>query len=113
ARRTVAAQAMERDSLRSQLEEMFGKLAAAEKSRADYAALQAKYADAAKAADQHGAVVAELTGLNEKLTSDKAALDKQVAQLKQASDLAVAELTELRNRLGSSDRAAQEHIASI
>jgi len=60
----------------------------ADRTRADLATLQAKYGEATKAVETHGASVAELTGLNEKLTSEKAAAEKQLAQLKQASDLA-------------------------
>ena len=66
-----------------------------------------------KAAAQQSAAVAELTGLNEKLSTERAALEKQVAQLRQSSEQARAELAELKARAASSDRLAQENLATI
>jgi nucleoid-associated protein YgaU len=84
-----------------------------QKLRADYAALEAKHADATKAAEQHGASVAELTGLNEKLSSEKSALERQLAQARQASDTARSQLGDLKTRAAEADKLAQEQMGTI
>ena len=129
ARKAAAAPSQERDALRAQLEDMFSKLSTterqvaqqkqtaetarvdAERARADYAALQAKYADVAKSSDQHGASVAELTGLNEKLTAERTALEKQFAQSRLFADQNRSELAELRARVTSSTEANDRQLA--
>jgi len=129
ARKAAAGPLQERDALRSQLEDMFTKLSTterqvaqqkqtaetaridAERARADYAALQAKYADVAKSSDQHGASVAELTGLNEKLTAEKTALEKQFTQSRLFADQNRSELAELRARVTASTEAHDRQAA--
>ncbi len=129
-RKSAAGPAQERDSLRSQVEDMFIKLSNAErqlnqfkqasevarteseKARADFAALQARYAEAAKAGEQQSTSVAELTGLNEKLSTEKAALEKQFAQSRAASEQTRTELAELRTRLAAGDQALERQVAS-
>lgn len=121
ARVATRAPLQERDALRSQMSDMFTKLSdaerrlgqltqaagEAEKTRGDLAARQEKYRGVEKAAEQHGASVAELTGVNEKITNEKAALDQQLAQSRQSLELARAETTGLRAenaKLGAADR---------
>ena len=82
--------------------------AEAEKTRADYAALQAKFSATEKAAEQHGASVAELTGVNEKISNEKATLDRQLAQARQSLELARVEAAGLRtanSKLSAADEA--------
>jgi len=81
--------------------------------RTELDAAKAKLADAQKAAEMHGASVAELTGLNEKLTNEKTAAEKQIAQLRQASELSRAEFNELKGRVSANDQAAQSQLATI
>jgi chromosome segregation ATPase len=65
-----------------------------------------------KAAEQHSASVAELTGLNEKLAADKATLENQLAQARTTTEQARVELTELRTRVTAGDQAMQRQIAA-
>jgi chromosome segregation ATPase len=85
--------AQELAGLRAQVEDMFTKLSEserrlaqtqqtvqaarseAERTKADYLALETKHAEATKAAEAQGSTVAELTGLNEKIGAEKAALE--------------------------------------
>lgn len=98
------------DGLKNQLADAQADL---EKAKNDLAALQAKYSDASRAADQHNASVAELTGVNDKLSTDKAALEKDVAQLRQTLESARAEANALKKRASSSDQVAQEQQANV
>ena len=68
-------------------------------SRAD---LKAQLKDSAKASDSNSSAVAELTGLNEKLTREKATLQ---TQLQATSDL--------QARLAASDRVVEQQAAGL
>ncbi len=125
------APVLERDNLRGQVEDLFNRLSAAErqmaqlkqvadtakaeaeKARADAATMQAKHGDAIKSAEQHGTSVAELTGLNEKLAADKAALERQVAQTKQSSEQVLTDLADLKARVAAGSKTTQEQLAVI
>ena len=56
--------------------------------------------------ETNNGAVAELTGVNQKLTDDKATLQAQLGQMKTAADRAQADIAELKVRNTSSDRAA-------
>jgi nucleoid-associated protein YgaU len=88
-----------------------GESAAALRTELD--AVKAKLAETQKAAESHGATVAELTGLNEKLTNEKAAAEKQADQFRQTAEQARAELAELRNRVNANDQVAQAQHARL
>lgn len=81
--------------------------------RANFAALEERQAEAERAATQHGATVAELTGLNEKISREKATLEKKLAEAKDAAEAARGELAELRGRAGAGDRALQEQLVMM
>lgn len=115
----------ERNGLKTQVDDMFAKLADAERrltqlkqegdlarnqaqsAQADLAALQSKLAESDHATDKQSATVAELTGLNDRLARDKANLETQLAQLKQQADRSQADLTALRDRLAAAERIGE------
>ena len=128
----------ERDSLRAQLDDMFTKLTAAEraltqlrtsgetaakqgqtaqadvdKARTEIADLRTRLAASEKAAEAHNATVAELTGVNEKLTSDRNALQSQLKQMQTAADRTAADLAELRLRQTANDRISAQQTATV
>jgi nucleoid-associated protein YgaU len=81
--------------------------------RNEVAGLRAKLADSQKSVDVHAGTVAELTETNDKLAGEKATLEKQVAQLRDASEQSRGELADLRARMADSNRAAQDQLASV
>jgi chromosome segregation ATPase len=130
--------AQERQTLRGQVEDMFNQLAEAErraaqsakaestaraavqaaneqneKARADLAALQTHLAEVEREAEQHGSSVAELTGLNERLTTEKAALQAQLAQLNQNTERSRSDAADLRARLAATERVAEQSARSL
>lgn len=84
-----------------------------EKTRAESAALQTQLAESSRAAEQHGASVAELTGLNEQLKSENATLERQAAQWQQTLEQAQAEIAELKHRASSSEKVARDQVAAM
>jgi nucleoid-associated protein YgaU len=81
--------------------------------RKDLEETNARLAEARKATEQHGASVAELTGLNEKLSGEKSALEMQLGQSRQAADAARAELSDVRGKIAQGDRALQAQLAML
>jgi chromosome segregation ATPase len=76
----------------------------AQSAQAELAALQGKLSEADHVTDRQGATVAELTGLNDRLTREKSAMETQLAQLQGQADRAQKDLAELRDRLAASER---------
>jgi chromosome segregation ATPase len=131
AARAPAGWTQERDNLRAQVEDMFTKLSNAERGLAqlkseseaarteaqnaqgELATLKAKLADSDKAVETNNGAVAELTGLNQKLTDDKTALQAQLAQMKAAADRAQADIADLKARNAASDRSAEQQTAAL
>ncbi len=128
----------ERDNLRAQLDDMFTKLTAAERSlvqlrtageaasrqgqtaqadvvqaRTEIANLSTRLAASEKVAATHNATVAELTGLNEKLTSERATLQTQLRQMQAAADKTAADLADLRQRQTANDRVSSQQSAQV
>ena len=93
------------------------RLAAAAESataiRAEVADMKARLMETQKAAEQHSASVAELTGLNQKLSVDKTALERQLTDNRQAMTAAQAEMEEIKSRMTSGAKATQEQITII
>ncbi|MEX2044277.1 MAG: hypothetical protein WD941_02925, partial [Opitutus sp.] len=116
-RSLLQARGSEDAVVKSEIEELSARLKAAgselEKSRADQAALQARMAEAARGSETHGAAVAELTGVNERLAADKAALERELGQLRQNSGRTQAELDDLRHKAVAADAAAKEQVAAV
>jgi TPR repeat protein/chromosome segregation ATPase len=138
ARKTAATAAQERDTLRGQVDDMFGKLAdterrlaqfqqaagtgraqlqaaqtEAEQARAALAAAQAKLSESDKALDQHNSSVAEITGLNDKLTREKTALTTQLTAAQAAHERAGAELAEFKSRRADEMKAVERQSATL
>ncbi|MDO8544331.1 MAG: LysM peptidoglycan-binding domain-containing protein [Opitutaceae bacterium] len=84
-----------------------------EKARTELATLQTRFAESNQAAERHGSTVAELTGLNEKLGQEKAALERQATEWRQGLEQARAELAELKQHAGTADRTAQQQVAAM
>ncbi|MBC7367261.1 MAG: SEL1-like repeat protein [Undibacterium sp.] len=138
ARKAVATAGQERDALRGQVDDMFSKFAEAERrlaqfkqssdtgrsqlqiaqteaeqARAALAAVQAKLTESDKALEQHNTTVAEITGLNDKLTREKAALATQLAAAQTAVERARADLTELKSRRTDELKGAEQQAATL
>jgi len=123
--------AQERDNLRGQVEDMFNRLSATERQmaplqvladgtreelarvRAENAGWSAKVADAEKAAAQQVMSVAALTGFNEKNTVEKAALVKELGELRERADRAQAELGSVQSQLRESRQASRDQANVI
>jgi TPR repeat protein/nucleoid-associated protein YgaU len=116
-RSLLQARGSEEAETKSEIEELRSRLAISEekleKTRVAQVALQAQLAEATKGSQQHGATVAELTGLNEKLTAEKAALEEQLGQWREDLDRTRAGFAELESRANSADAVAQQQIATI
>ena len=133
-----AAWAQERDNLRTQVDDMFNKLSdserrmaqlkqssdaartlaqnaqnEADKAQADLAALRSRLTESDKAVEQHNASVAELTGLNEKLSGEKTELQAQLVQSRQMMDKARDDISALKSRLTASDHMAEKSASSV
>lgn len=127
----------ERASLRTQVEDMFNKLSESERrqtqlktsgdsaraqaqtaqsdldaARTEAAQLKAKLGDSAKAVDSHNDAVAELTGLNEKLTSEKNTLQAQLTKVQSAAERTRADLAEFKTRLMATNQAMETRNAN-
>ncbi|HYC72478.1 MAG TPA: LysM peptidoglycan-binding domain-containing protein [Opitutaceae bacterium] len=112
------------DELRRQVQSLAeGRVAAeerAEKLAADLAALQARTAEADKAAESHGSAVAELTGENERLTQSRDALARQVealrgevAQMQQSTQAAERQKVEAERSASLNVNAMAAQLAEL
>jgi nucleoid-associated protein YgaU len=81
--------------------------------RAELAETKTRLADAQKAAEQHGASVAELTGLNQRLAVEKTDLERRLARDQQGAEGLRTELADLRARVAASGKSTQEQLATI
>ena len=63
--------------------------------------------------DQQGASVAELTGVNDRLTRDRSALTSQLAAAQTAAERARAELADLKSRHDAEIKAAGQQSATL
>lgn len=138
ARKSAGAVAQERDTLRGQVDDMFSKLtesergltqfkqgadtdrgqiasaqSAAEQARAALAALQAKFNESEKAVDQQGASVAELTGVNDRLSRERSALASQLTAAQTAAERVRAELADLKSRHEAEIKATGQQSATL
>jgi len=120
----------ERDEQSSQVSDLFSKLGTAEKQlatlRQNYAssansatsaqtelsALQAKLAELDETVDRQSSSVAELTGINDRLGKDKAALTVQLARVQSEANQSQTELETLRKQLTEQRRLAAEQATS-
>jgi nucleoid-associated protein YgaU len=75
--------------------------------------VKAKLAEVGKAAEVHGASVAELTGQNEKIAADKSALQQQADQARSAAEQMRSELADLRARVSAGNRALEQQVSSV
>jgi TPR repeat protein/chromosome segregation ATPase len=104
-------------ALRTQVESLQSKLldagAQAEKLKGDYDQLRAKHAESELALEKQGGSVAELTALNEKLATDKAALESQLAKARQEAEVVKADAVALRGKLEESDKALGTQGGSV
>ncbi len=121
----------ERNGLRTQLDDMFAKLAEAERqftqlkqegdsarnqaqvARTELTALQTKLADADHTTERQGATVAELTGLNDRLAREKTALQTQLAELQKQSERSQTDVADLRERLAANERLGEIQKANV
>jgi nucleoid-associated protein YgaU len=138
ARKLAAAAGQERDTLRGQVDDMFSKLSeserrltqfrqgsdsdrgqvasaqtAAEQARTALTALQAKFNENERALEQHNATVAELTGVNDRLTRERATLAGQVTAAQATAERARAELADLKSRHEAEVKAAGQQSATL
>jgi nucleoid-associated protein YgaU len=81
---------------------------AAEDARAELAALNARLADNERAGDSQQAAVAELTGLNDRLTRDQSSLRGQVESL----NTSIASLREENSRLSGATASTEQALAA-
>lgn len=130
---TAAAEKLtqERNEFRAQVEEVLPRLTAAEQdvarfrrelettraqaasSQAEMSALQGRFAELDRAADTQGSSVAELTGLNDRLTREKQALQTQLNQAQRQAEQAQNDATLLRTRLEASERLGEIQKAGV
>ena len=137
-RKNAAATAQERDTFRGQVDDMFAKLteserrlvqtkqtsdsgrtqlqavqAEAEQARTALAAAQAKLVETDKAVDQQNTSVAELTGLNDRLTRERTALGTQLTAAQAAAERAKTEFTDLQARTETDAKATARQGAAL
>jgi len=82
-------------------------------AHAENAASQAKHAETLKAVEQQGASVAELTGLNARLSAEKSGLEQQLEQTRQSAATALGDLNSLKARLAAIDKNTREQQSTI
>ncbi|MEY3775635.1 MAG: hypothetical protein RLZZ129_2415 [Verrucomicrobiota bacterium] len=114
----------ERDALRAQLAAVqqnaaeLGQAAEAARAQAvaarnEMQALQGRLTEVDRAAEQQDGSVAELTGLNDRLTREKQALEVRLRQLQQQAETAQNDATQLRSRLEASERLVEIQRAGV
>ncbi len=123
--------AQERNEFRAQVEEILPRLTAAEQdvarfrreaettraqavsSQAELSALQGRFTELDRAADTQGSSVAELTGLNDRLTREKQTLQTQLTQTQRQAEQAQTDASLLRTRLEASERLGEIQKAGV